>query len=319
MLHIRQFNAQGLHTLPEDSLGTLPPDHIVWVDIHRPSPEVMKRLQEQFHFHPLAIEDTLNQQQRPKVEEYDDHLFIITNHMSLVNGAVQFLEMDIFLGRHYIVTVHDDCSPVIEEAVRRLGRSSHFRHISSEYLLYIVMDAVVDAYFPVVAAIDSEIEQAGETVLRRPVPALLERLLQLRRILGEMWHVIEQQHGMFSVLTRREEDLLIHRDVLQYYLRDVDDHLQRNLNNVSILRENLTSIVEIYLSAASYQLNRVVNRLTVITITIGIFTVFGGIYGMNFERTFPPFEAEWGAPFAVSLMAGVSLVALLFFRRMKWF
>jgi magnesium transporter len=320
-VQIAIFNAKGLTILNNADINTVQPelDDTIWIDVHRPTPETMRVLQDKYHFHPLAVEDTLNQHQRPKVEEYDGYLFIITNHVVFKDRHLTFLELDIFLGKNYIVTVHNACEAVTSEVVSRIGRSTTFRHFSSEYLLYVVMDTVVDAYFPVVNELDTELEELSEAVIRRPLPRLLERLTHLRRMLGEMWHVIEQQHGMFSVLSRHEIDLLTHHEVLEYYLRDVNDHLHRILNHVGVLRENVTSIVEMYLSAASYHLNRVVNRLTVITITIGIFTVIAGIYGMNFLKTWPPFDADWGAPAAVLMMVVLSGLALGLFRRMKWF
>ncbi len=320
-MKIMQFNGQGLQEKTEADFWSQPlnPNEVIWVDIHLPTPDVMRQLQERFHFHSLAIEDTLNQRQRPKVDEYSDHLLIITNHIVMIEKDLEFEELDIFLGHSYIVTVHQNCNPVIREAYSRMQRSGFFKHISSEYLLYIIIDTIVDAYFPIIDMIDDEVEELGEKIIRKSAPGHLERLMLLKRMLNETWHVMEQQQSMFSILTRREEDLLTNHDVLEYYLRDVHDHLIRIATMTSMLRDNLTSIVELYMSAESYRLNRVVNRLTVITITIGIFTVFSGFYGMNFETTWPPFGADWGVPFVISLMSLLSLAAILVFKKMRWF
>lgn len=320
-MNIVTFDAQGLHEIPELEFWSQPlnTNHIIWIDVNLPTPDVMQQLQERFQFHPLAIEDTLNQRQRPKVDEYADHLLIIANYIVMVEKELEFEELDIFLGTHYIVTVHQNCKSLIHEAQSRIKRSGFFKHVSAEYLLYIIVDTIVDAYFPIIGAIDDEVEDLGELIIRKSSPQHLERMMTLKRMLNETWHVMEQQQSMFNILTRREEDLLRNRDVLDYYLRDVHDHLIRIATMTSMLRDNLTSIVELYMSAESYRLNRVVNRLTVITITIGIFTVFSGFYGMNFTQTWPPFEAEWGVLFVITLMTVLAIVALVIFKRMRWF
>lgn len=320
-MKIVTFDAQGLHEVDETDfwVESSSSNQIVWIDINMPTPDVMRGLQQRFQFHSLAIEDTLNQRQRPKVDEYADHLLIITNHIMMVEKTLEFEELDIFLGHHYIVTVHQNCNPIIREAYSRIQRSGFFKHVSSEYLLYIIMDTIVDAYFPIIGMIDDEVEDLGEVIIRKPSPKHLERMMALKRMLNETWHVMEQQQSMFSILTRREEDLLTNRDVLDYYLRDVHDHLIRIATMTSMLRDNLTSIVELYMSAVSYRLNLVVNRLTVVTITIGIFTVFSGFYGMNFTHTWPSFDAEWGVPFVITVMSLLSLTAIVIFKRMRWF
>ncbi len=320
-MEIMVFNASGLKTIPSSGLETAlqTPEDVVWIDVQHPDKGMLSLLGDRFNFHPLAVEDTYNEHQRPKVEEYPDHLFIIINQLAKDGEEFEFRELDIFLGENYIVTVHEKCQPLIAELRKRLSHKMQFKHVSSEYLLYLVLDTVVDAYFPILSEIDEAIETISEQILDKPDQMLLQRIFQLRRTLNELWRVVGQQRDMFSTLARREDDLLRHHDKLTYYLRDVHDHLIRISDSSILLRDHVSNLVDLYMTATSNRLNIVVNRLTVITIIIGIMTVISGFYGMNFERTFPPFSAEWGVPFTLGLMLLLATGTLAFFKWMKFF
>lgn len=321
--HPREVEASALPALLKK------PQHTIWIDITSPQEDDVHLMEQVFKFHPLAIEDTRNQQQRPKIEEYDDYLFIILNPVSIVRPPVDqpaprrmdgydiaFRELDIFVGKNYVVTVHHDAEAVIDEARRRCGRS-HLK-TSAGYLLYILMDTAVDSYFPVLDAIGEEIDELEDDILIHPSEFMLSRLFNLKRRLNEVWRVTGQQRDMFNIITRRDM-MYIDYDLLQYHLRDVYDHLLRITDTANTFRDLLTSMVDLYMSAVSNRLGRVVHRLTVITVAIGIMTVVSGFYGMNFERTWPPFNAEWGVPLVLALVLGFIAALLLIFRRLKWF
>jgi magnesium transporter len=284
---------------------------LFWVDMIGPTAEDLTVMREVFHFHPLAIEDTTNQRQRPKVEEYGDTLFTIVNTVELDDVELTFRELDVFLGRNYLVTVHAENEPVIEKVLNRCSnRAQYGQAITLGFATYSLVDAVVDSYFPVLDTIGDEIETMNEAILDRPEKETLGRLFRLKRTLAEMWRVAGQQRDMFSVLTR-ENSHLIKEDSLRYYLRDVYDHLLRISDTVSTFRDMLSNVVDLYMSAVSNRLNIVVQRLTVVTIGVGVLTVISGFYGMNFEQTWPPFAAEWGVPFVLVLMV-LALVGIGF-------
>ena len=169
----------------------------------------------------------------------------------------------------------------------------------------------MDSYFPVLDTVGDEIEEMNEAILERPQKETLARLFQLKRTLAEMWRVAGQQRDMFSLLTR-DNSHLIKEESLRYYLRDVYDHLLRISDTVNTFRDMLSNVVDLYMSAISNRLNIVVQRLTVVTIGVGVLTVISGFYGMNFEQTWPPFAADWGVPFVLVLMVlalvGIALV-----------
>lgn len=320
-MKITRFNADGLQDVEVNDLKTYldSTQDIVWIDITEPTADNLRFLKEIYQFHPLAIEDTLFEHQRPKVEEYTDHLFIILNNIVKKEDDLDFQELNIYLGRNYIVTAHFECISVIQEVRKRIQRRGIFKHYSSEYLLYMVMDTVVDAYAPIVDGIDDEIESIGERVFRSPDETMMTRLFQLKRQLNETWRIVTQQQNMFSTLTRREEDLLTNHDVLHYHLRDVQDHLIRIDGMVNSLRDDLSNVVDLYVSATSHRLNIVVNRLAIITIIFGIWTVISGFYGMNFANTFPSTSHENGVVFVVGLMISLTVIVLILFKRFKWY
>lgn len=291
---------------------------VVWVDFVGREPGGDQILRDVFHFHHLAIEDTLNQRQRPKVEEYHDYVFSILNSVKRdAEGEVEFCEIDMFVGKNFLVTVHEEANDhAVAEMRQRVDEACSVQVMSPGYLLYALVDSVVDAYFPLLDDIGDEIEEIAELVFDLPRQTMLERLFRLRRTLNEVWRVAGQQRDMFGILMR-ENHHLIHQESLRFYMRDVYDHLLRISDNVNTFRDTLTNVVDLYMSSVSNRLNQQVNRLTIITMGIGLLAVITGFYGMNFERTWPPFNAPWGVPFVITLMVvtvGVFLV-LVFGRR----
>ncbi|MDR7435599.1 MAG: magnesium/cobalt transporter CorA [Armatimonadota bacterium] len=318
-MRITVFHAQGaqeaqpahLNTLLASSLGT------IWVDITGPSEEEVRILEEVFHVHPLAIEDTRNQRQRPKVEEYPDHLFLILSPIGEEQDGLVFRQLDVFVGRNFIVTVHPAREEVIEEVWNRIAHSTA-PSVSAGYLAYLLLDVTVDGYFPILDRIEEEIEELEDVVLTRPSGESLSRLFRLKRMLLEVRRVVAPQRDMFNILTRRDLPFLNH-DSLQFYLRDIYDHLLRIMDMLDTFRDIVTSAVELYMSAVSNRLNQVVNRLTVLTVIIGALAVITGFYGMNFERTWPPFGASWGVLFALGSMGIVTAILLVVFRCLGWY
>ncbi len=318
-MNVMTFDGQELSDASTDKLDELlaSDQNIVWIDIQHPDMEAIKLLQKRLNFHPLAVEDTYNQHQRPKVEEYEDHLFIILNRMVKLADDYEFHELDIFLGQNYIVTVHSECASLINQVQERIVHKSIFKHLSSEFIFYVIVDTIVDGYFPILGEIDETVEELSERILVQADQAMLAQIFRLRRTLNEIWRVVGSQRDMFNILTRREHDLLVHHDMLEYYLRDVYDHLLRISDMSMLLRDNLNNLIDLYVSSNANRLNIVVNRLTVITIIIGVLTVISGFYGMNFAHSFPPFDSLWGVPFALGLMLVLSATVLVIFKRMK--
>jgi magnesium transporter len=318
-MNITVFTKDGQQQASTADLPSLlaDPEQLFWVDMTGPTQEEIDAMHDVFRFHPLAIEDTHNQKQRPKIEEYGDTLFIILNTITGGADDLNIEEVDTFVGKHYLVTVHEGSISTIAEALRRIERSPRTLAVTGYHLFYVLVDVVVDNYFPVLDAIEAEIEDLGDTILFSPDQRTLNRLFQLKREMANIWRVVWPQREVISMIMRQRDTFAEQRD-LEYYLRDVVDHLIWIADMINTLRDTLTSMMDLYMSATSNRLNIVVNRLTVITIAIGILTVFSGFYGMNFAHTWPPLEAAWAVPGLLVVMVSSILLLVREFRRRGW-
>ncbi len=319
-MKITFFDPQGHHEIDTPDWQTLLASETgtLWVDMTGPTDADVQVMSEVFQFHPLAVEDTRNHEQRPKIEEYTGCLFIILNPGNSGPEGPEFHELDVFVGHNYVVTVHADGAQVIDQTRRRLSQAGPVPAMSPSYLLYVLMDAAVDSYFPLLDNVAEEIEQLEDEVLIEPRQEMLARLFRLKRALIEMWRVVWPQRDILNNLIHHNP-LFMDREALHYYLRDVADHLMWIADMVNTFRDTLTGIMDLYMSAVSNRLNVVVNRLTVLTLIIGAMTVIGGFYGMNFVQTWPPFGQAWGVPFVLGLMVVVTGALLVLFRRLGWY
>lgn len=317
MLRILTWGEGGLIAKPPEALPEVLASRTpAWIDITGPDDAEAQLMRDQLHLHPLAIEDTRNQRQRPKVEEYPEHLFFILNPVQLVDDEADFRELDVFLTEHLVITIHPEAEPVLAEVEQRLSRG-RTRTITPGYVVYALLDTAVDGYFPVLDSVADEIEELEDLVLERPNAGALNRLFALKRQLVMLRKVVAPQRDVMSLLGRHDLPFL-DEEHLGLLLRDVHDHLLRISDMVETYRDLLSSGIDLYMSAVSNRLNRVVNRLTVATVIIGALAVITGFYGMNFEHTWPPFRAAWGVPAVLAMMAVAvgALVALV--RRLRW-
>ncbi|MBE2183753.1 MAG: magnesium transporter CorA family protein [Anaerolineae bacterium] len=316
-MRIFEVNEHGLEEIEKVSIAErLNSDSLspIWVDLIGPSPDDIQLMRDVFKFHMLAIEDTVNKRQRPKIEDYGSHFFLILNPASLNQQELDIRELDIFIGHNFIVTVHQKDEPVIDKTLAAVrNRLQSGKRLSPGVILYTLVDLVVDLYFPILDALENEIDDIGDEVVKVPGQIYLRRLLEIKRSLAEMWRITTQQREAINLLSREDQDL-VRDDSLRYFLRDVTDHIIRLSDTINILRDTLLSTVDLYFSSQSNRLNTVVRRLTFITIGIGVLTVISGFYGMNFMDTWPPFSAPLGVPF-VLLMMGIGIMVVLYFAR----
>jgi len=295
------------------------PDGVIWVDMTGPTAEDQRVLVEVFKFHPLAIEDTLKQSQRPKLEEYEGYFFMT---LHAVRPPVQrrmtvaLEEIDLFYGARYVVTSHSHHVAALDEARTRLSKAGPGLRDHAAYVLYTIVDSAVATYFPIIDHLDATLDRLEDHLFLRPSPKTLDQLFHVKRNLLQLRRAATPLRDMFNVLTRRDTGL-IRPQTLVYY-RDVYDHLLRITDLIDTHRDLLTGAMEIYLTVISNRLNEVVKVLTVITALLGAGAVITGFYGMNFERTFPPFQWRYGALAAVLLVLATWATALVIFRRLRW-
>ncbi len=289
---------------------------IVWVSAASPSEADIEILRREFDLHPLAIEDLRKRQQRPKLDAYEtQHMVVAYEVVEAVGSGLS--EIHIFLGAGWLLTVSWDQTPLMDAVRQRFAGGSDGAGTDTGELLYAVLDAAVDSYFPELDRLSDRIDALEDRILKgdadrdglREVLAVKRRLLGLRRILAPMRDVANQ-------LLRRDLELVVPA-TLPYY-QDLYDHLVRVLDQLDVYRDLLATVLDARLTVASNSLNAIMKRLTAFTVVLMIPTLIAGIYGMNFDRM-PELEWTFGYPFALVIMALAVVAAVAWFRNKNWF
>lgn len=288
----------------------------VWIGLHEPSAEILSSLQKQFGLHDLAVEDAFLAHQRPKVEAYDETLFVVLRTAQMADEAIAFGETHIFIGTGYVITVRHGASSSYGEVRERAEHMPNALKHGEDFVLYAIMDFVVDNYMPIVEAVEARVEQiedevrtdrgSRETIDR--IAALRRDLLRLRRAASPLLDVCNRLQHM---------DLPCINQQIRPYYRDVHDHVINVNESIDILREQLAAAFETYLLLASNRQNDVTRQLAGWAAILAVPTAVAGIYGMNFEHM-PELHVVWAYPAVLLAIAGVCLALYLKFRRMGW-
>lgn len=302
---------------PQDAAGALrEAGTMAWLDLQGAPREEIQALEECFGFHPLAIEDAQNPDTRPKIEEYDTFLFLVTRGISHDPGeeVLDFITLFIFLDSRLIVTVHEHPMRSVAAAIERLRKHPEVLGDGPDRLLHLLLDQVVDHYFPIVEALEDRVEALEDGVFTRPRRDLLERIFRARKDLV----LLRRSLGpLREVLTNLMSGVPHVRPALRPFFRDVYDHVLRILDELETNRDILAGLLESYLSQVSNRMSAVMKRLTALA-TIGLpFTIVTGFFGMNF-KTMPWLDQPWGAIMATGLMAGLSASLYFLFRQRHW-
>ncbi len=291
-------------------------DHLLWLDVVDPTPAEIRLLGQEFGFHPLALEDATRRHQRPKVDQYDGFVFLVFYGLTDEAGRPRVREIDLFVGKNYLVTVHDGSLPQIRETADRWCRGiAELGDRGVGLLVYSLIDAVVDGYFPVVDDLGERVEDLEERLFERPEPGAQAEIFALRKDLLIVRRVLGPERDVMNLLVRREAPLFGTEQVV--YFQDVNDHILHLMDTVDAYRDHLSSALEINLSMTSYRLNEVVKRLTGSSIILMSITLIAAIYGMNF-LDMPELSWRFGYPYALGLMAAVATALFILFRRIDW-
>jgi magnesium transporter len=312
---------------PEDCVPYLDSKSVSWVDVRGlGSEDVLQRLGVVFRLHPLALEDLVNVPQRPKIEEYDDQLLIITRMvMPLRQGHGCVTEQVSFiLGQHYLLTVQEEPERDTFRSVRDRIRTCKgtIRKHGADYLAYALIDTIIDGFFPVLEAYGEQIEELEAEVVASPTRQTLEKIHILKRELLHLRRAIWPQRDALNSLIRDGNDLI--SDEVRIYLRDCYDHAVQVLDMVETYRELAASLMDVYLSSVSNRMNEVMKLLTVISSIFIPLTFIAGVYGMNFDPQASPWnmpELQWyyGYPLCWTLMLSSATGLIVFFWKRGWF
>ncbi|TDF99278.1 magnesium/cobalt transporter CorA [Paenibacillus piri] len=310
MIRIMAINEQ-FEIIPAPSLRDLKelPNLLwYWVDFSEPTEEEAAHLESHFHFHPLAIEDCFHLLQRPKVDHYEDVHFFVLHAMNPATLAAE--EVDMFWGRNFIVTFHLFPSGEIDEAWKRMTDSRDYRGIGHVYAAYLVMDTLVDEYFPSVYQIEDQLNDFDSNVKGDSIQELMNEMFEIRTRLLKLRKTIVPMRDLFYRIISTDKIEGIKQQM--FYFTDIHDHLLKLSEIIESNREMTADIRDSYISLNSYRMNNIMKTLTVITTIFMPLTFLAGIYGMNFH--FMP-ELEWRWSYFVCLL----VMFLIGFGMYRWF
>jgi magnesium transporter len=309
-LHVTQ-DPKEIHAAIEHKLP-------VWVELQRKDHDCDVLLANVLGLHPLTVEDIWATRSQPKLEDYDDYLYLIIHGVAGTHaGEIDLIELDIVLGPTYVVT-HDP-SGMVEPVRAELARSPRLLQKGAAWLTHALLDVAIDRYLPVVDDLDRQIEVLENEVLRkagtRQGPPILRQILGFKRLLLGLRRMSIHQREMLLRLARGEFEE-IPREAMPFY-RDIYDHFLRVTDLIENYRDLVTSALEAYLSVQSNRMNEIMKALTLISTVMLPITFIAGLYGMNFKYM-PELESPWGYPACLLLMAAIVMVALIWFRQKGW-
>ncbi|MFT3693470.1 MAG: magnesium/cobalt transporter CorA [Kofleriaceae bacterium] len=319
-MEARILDGDKLHVTrdPKEIHEALTGKLMMWVELEQKDHACDVLLSQQLNLHPLTIEDIWSTRSSPKLEEYDNYLYIIFHGIVGAKGVKpKLVELDIVIGDHWVIT-HDTghlADPVRDE----LERQPKQLEKGPAWLAHAILDTAVDRYLPIIDDLDSRIETLENEVLRKAGtpqgPPILKRILRFKRMLLKLRRMAVHQREILLRLARGELDL-IPRDMLPFY-RDIYDHFLRVNDLIESYRDLVTSALEAYLSVQSNRMNEIMKTLTLISTVMLPITFIAGLYGMNFKHM-PELDWYWGYPMALGIMLVIVVVSLVYFRRKGW-
>lgn len=279
--------------------------------------DLLEAFGKQFGLHPLLLEDIANTDQRPKLDDYETYVFLVVKMLAVTDrGGILVEQVSFVLGRNYVLSFQENGTDVFSPVRDRLrAGKGRLRHNGSDYLLYALVDAVVDQYFAVLESLGEKIETLQERVMADPKPDTLRDVHALKRQLLFVRRAVWPLREVTNSLSRSDCPYL--HEPTKVFFRDVYDHVVQVVDTIETFREMLSASLDIYLSSVSYRLNAVMRVLTVITTIFMPLSFIASIYGMNFEHM-PELKWEWGYPFVLGAMGLVAAGMLIGFRRRKW-
>lgn len=292
------------------------PDCFVWVALADPGPGELAMMQHEFDLHPLAVEDAQHGHQRPKIEEFDDSLFVVLHMVESDAEELHIGEVAIFIGSNYVLSVRSRAKKGFADVRARCEREPHLLRQGASFVLYALMDSIVDRYFPVLDQQEEELEKIEERMFANAsgranveeLYALKQKLMVLKHAVAPLLEGASKLHGgrVPAICADSQE-----------YFRDVHDHLARINQSIDAQREMVTTAISVNLSLITIGENEVTKRLAGYAALVAVPTMIAGIYGMNFDHM-PELKWTYGYPFSLAMM--VILDAYLFyrFRKAKW-
>jgi magnesium transporter len=288
----------------------------VWIGLHEPDQPLLRMVQQRFGLHDLAIEDALCAHQRPKLEIYGDTLFIVVRTAALKDRKIRCGETHIFAGRGYVVTVRHGSSTAYKEVRMRCEGAPKMLAMGEGFVVYSIMDFIVDNYFPILQELENEVDALEDTIFSRTSDQPnIERIYEIRHELLLLRRAVQPLQEMCNRMMRFDVPLI--DQAMHPYFRDIQDHVIRLVENIDNLRDLLAAGLEAHLLLSSVEQNKIIKIFSVAAVVLMPPTLVASIYGMNF-KSMPELEWPHGYFIALALMVIVGVLPYLFFKWKKW-
>lgn len=311
----RQLDA----TTVEQSCTLKPEASVTWINLdglHQI--DCLETLGRCYNLHPLVMEDILNTEHRPKLEEFPEHLFIVVKMLQFdpASKEIRTEQVSLILGQNHVITFQEQVGDVFDGVRERIrSAKGRVRKMGADYLAYVLLDAIVDNYFVLLEMLGDQIEELEDELIHRPAPATMQTIHHFKREIILLRKAIWPLREVVSALQRQEGELI--SAATATFLRDLYDHCIQILDTVETLRDILAGLLDLYLSSLSNRMNEIMKVLTQIATIFIPLTFLAGVYGMNFEHM-PELHWRWGYPAVWLLMIAVAVGMLWFFRKKRW-
>ena len=328
VLSLIQYDSEGIFEGQFDSFEELmtryDPTKVNWINLDGLTDLVLlQKIADYFKIHPLALEDVLNTTQRPKVERFDDHFFIVSEMIYWENNLRLAVEqLSLFLGDSYVLTLQEESGHDVFQSVRARLRSGrgYARKMKGDYLAYALLDATVDQFFPILESVGDGIEAVEEELLEKPSKESLRRLYDNKRLLLQLRRAAWPQREIFNTLIRDDSGLICTET--QVFIRDCYDHITQIIDILESFRDLAAGLMDVYLSSLGFRTNEIMRVLTIVSVMFIPLTFIAGVYGMNFDSSkpwnMPELHWNYGYEYFWGLCILCVVTMLLFFKRRRW-
>ncbi len=320
-IHVMDYDPDGLREVELQNVEECFPFRetatVTWINVdglHQI--DVIEALGRHFDIHSLTLEDILHTMQRPKLEEFEDYIFVVLRMLTEKNGDLEDEQISMILGRNFVISFQERSGDVLEPLRERIRHGKgRVRKLGPDYLAYALIDVLVDNYFVVLEKLGDQIELLEAELVSDPTPSSMEQIYAMRTKMIMLRKSVWPLREVISRLERLGSDLI--RDSTAVFLRDVYDHTIQVIDTVETYRDMTSGMLDLYLSSISNRMNEIMKMLTIIGSIFIPMTFVAGIYGMNFDYM-PELKMHYGYFFAWGLMVAIAGSMFLFFRRKNW-
>jgi len=315
--NIESFNEQEVESV-EDCFKPNTNNTVTWINVdglHKI--DTIEKIGNNFHIHPLVLEDILNTDQRPKIDEFNDYVFCVLKMIFLdTNHEIQFEQVSLLIGPTFIISFQERVGDVFDVIRDRIRTSKgRIRKMGSDYLAYSLIDAIIDNYFSILETISEKVEELEQKVITEPTPDILQQIYLLKREMIYLRKSVWPLREVINTLLRYESKIF--KKTTMIYLRDLYDHTIQVIDTIETYRDMISGMLDIYMSSVSNKMNEVMKVLTIFAAIFIPLTFVAGIYGMNFHYM-PELLIPWAYPVVLFGMLLIGIILLLYFKHKKW-